>query len=69
MQITYVVDTAVSEDRTYLEFWFKGTVYKLSHNKYMYTIQDYDFKEWVQENMNLNCPRVQIQSNKRVHKS
>ena len=70
MQITYVIDTSVGEDRTYLEFWYKGTVYKkISNTEYMYAVQNYDLKEWEQENIDINCPRVQIHSNKRVHKS
>ena len=69
MQITYVVDTSVIEDRTYLEFWYKGTVYKISNTEYMYTVQDCNLTEWEQENIDVNCPKVQIHSNKRVHKS
>ena len=68
MQITYVVDTSVNEDRTYLEFWYKGVIYKVSHNDYMYVVQNCDFREWEQENIDVGCPRVQIHSNKRVHK-
>ena len=68
MQITYVVDTSVDEDRIYLEFWYKGVISKVSHNNYMYVVQDCDFKTWEQENIDLNCPRVQIHSNKRVYK-
>ena len=68
MQITYVVDTSVNEDRTYLEFWYKEAIYKISHNSYLYTVQNCDLKEWEQENIAVDCPRVQIQSNKRVYK-
>ena len=68
MQITYVVDTSVDEARTYLEFWYKGAVYKISNNNCMYTVQNCDFKEWEQENIDVNCPRIQIHSNKRVYK-
>ena len=68
MQITYIVDTSVDEDRTYLEFWYKEVIYKLSNNDYMYAVQNYDLKEWEQENIDVGCPRVQIHSNKRVHK-
>ena len=69
MQITYVVDTSVDEDRTYLEFWYKGTTYKISNTEYMYAVQNCNLKEWEQENIDVNCPKVQIHSNKRVHKS
>ena len=58
MQITYVVDTSIQEDRTYLEFWYRGTIYKISHNEYLYAVQDYDLKEWEQENIDVACPRV-----------
>ena len=68
MQITYVVDTSVDEDRIYLEFWYKGVISKVSHNNYMYVVQDCDFKTWEQENIDVGCPRVQIHSNKRVYK-
>ena len=68
MQITYVVDTSFDEDRTYLEFWYKGAVYKISNNNCMYTVQNCDFKEWEQENIDVGCPRVLIHSNKRVYK-
>ena len=68
MQITYVVDTSIDEDRTYLEFWYKGVISKVSHDDYMYVVQDYDFKTWEQENIDVGCPRVQIHSNKRVSK-
>ena len=69
MQITYVVDTSVGEDRTYLEFWYKEAIYKISHNSYLYVVQNFDLKDWEQENIDIGCPRVQIHSNKRVHKS
>ena len=68
MQITYVVDTSIAEDRTYLEFWYKEVIYKISNNNCMYTTQNCDFKEWEQENIDVACPRVQIYSNKRVYK-
>ena len=68
MQITYVVDTSVGEDRTYLEFWYKEAIYKISHTDYLYTAQNYDLKDWEQENIDIGCPRVQIHSNKRVLK-
>ena len=58
MQITYVVDTSVDEDRTYLEFWYKGTIYKISHNEYLYAVQDCDLKEWEQENIEVACLQV-----------
>ena len=68
MQITYVVDTSVDEDRTYLEFWYKEAIYKISQYSYLYTVQNCDLKEWEQENIDIGCPRVQIHSNKRAHK-
>ena len=68
MQITYVVDTSIDEDRTYLEFWYKEVVYKVSHDDYMYAVQNCDFNEWEQENIDVNCPRIQIHSNKRAYK-
>ena len=68
MQITYVVDTSVDEDRTYLEFWYKGVISKVSHDDCMYVVQVCDFKEWEQENIDVGCPRVQIHSNQRVSK-
>lgn len=68
MQITYVVDTSVAENRTYLEFWYRGIIYKISPSECMYAAQAYDFKEWEQENIDIGCPRVQIHSKKRVHK-
>ena len=69
MQITYVVDTSVNEDRSYLEFWYEDTIYKISQYIYLYKVQNCDLKEWEQENIDVGCPRVQIHSNKRVHKS
>ena len=68
MQITYVVDTSVNEDRSYLEFWYKDVIYKISQYIYLYKVQNCDLKEWEQENIAVDCPRVQIQSNKRAHK-
>ena len=58
MQITYVVDTSVNEDRSYLEFWYKDVIYKISQYIYLYKVQSYDFKSWEQENTAMNCPRV-----------
>ena len=58
MQITYVVDTSVAEDRTYLEFWYKETIYKIYHTNYLHRAQNYDFKSWEQENTAVDCPRV-----------
>ena len=58
MQITYVVDTSVAEDNSYLEFWYRGAIYKISHNNYLHTVENYDFKSWEQENTAMNCPRV-----------
>ena len=58
MQITYVVDTSVEENRTYLEFWYKEAIYKISHTSYLHTAQNYDFKLWEQDNTAMNCPRV-----------
>ena len=69
MRITYVVDTSIDEDRTYLEFWYKGVISKVSRGDYMYVVQNCDFKEWEQENIDVGCPRVQSHSNKRVTKS
>ena len=68
MQITYVVDTSVNEDRSYLECWYKESIYKISQYIYLYKVQNCDLKEWEQENIDVGCPRVQINSNKRAHK-
>ena len=58
MQITYVVDTSVVEDKSYLEFWYKEAIYKISHTNYLHTAQNYAFKDWEQENIDLDCLRV-----------
>ena len=68
MWLCNVVDTSIAEDRTYLEFWYKEVIYKISNNDYMYAVQNCDFKEWEQENIDVGCPRVLIHSNKRVPK-
>ena len=58
MWLCIVVDTSIQEDRTYLEFWYRGTIYIISHSEYLYTVQDYDLKEGEQENIDVACPRV-----------